>query len=167
MLRYDVLGRSSRSSPVSVTCVRQPAATARSIRAANNAPCPPLPRCSGNVAANPRYAAPSPIQTAAAAAIETRRKIYRIEPVPERTLYLLHNSLPYSSGGYAVRAHGLLRAIRAYGYDAQGVLRPGFPGDRIEDAPPPPPRQSLAPSFASSQRAAASPASPTTRTVPG
>jgi glycosyltransferase involved in cell wall biosynthesis len=70
---------------------------------------------------------------ATAAAIQPT-KAYRIEPVPERVLYLLHNSLPFNSGGYAIRAHGLLRTVRARGYDAQAVLRPGFPTDRIPGA---------------------------------
>ena len=54
--------------PVSVTSVRHPASSARSIRVAKSAPWPPFPRCSGSVAANPKYAAGARVQTAAAAA---------------------------------------------------------------------------------------------------
>ena len=75
---------------------------------------------------------------AAAAAVDGRRKSYRIEPVPERVLYLLHNGMPYNSGGYAVRAHGLLRALRDCGYDIRALLRPGFPQDRFPSVPTPP-----------------------------
>ena len=61
MLRYEFEGRSSRSSPVSVMTTSQPAARAWRMRAASNALCPPLPRCSGRVAAKPRYPTPSAI----------------------------------------------------------------------------------------------------------
>ncbi|WP_445672765.1 glycosyltransferase [Pseudomonas inefficax] len=56
-------------------------------------------------------------------------------PTPDYTpgnsvLYLLHNSLPYNSGGYATRTHGLLKGIKADGrYVAHAVSRPGFPTD--------------------------------------
>jgi PEP-CTERM/exosortase A-associated glycosyltransferase len=49
-------------------------------------------------------------------------------PHPERLLYLLHNSLPYASAGYATRTHGLLRGLAAR-WDVLGVTRPGFPFD--------------------------------------
>ena len=42
-------------------------------------------------------------------------------------LYLLHNSLPYKSGGYATRTHGLLSGMKALGHPIVGVTRPGFP----------------------------------------
>jgi glycosyltransferase involved in cell wall biosynthesis len=45
-------------------------------------------------------------------------------------LYLLHNSLPYNSGGYATRTHGLLQAINQAGrFSIIGVTRPGYPSD--------------------------------------
>jgi glycosyltransferase involved in cell wall biosynthesis/SAM-dependent methyltransferase len=102
-------------------------------------PAPAKPELTGDIAARRvrRIIETHARCLAAAAAIDTGRKSYRIEPVPERVLYLLHNSLPYNSGGYAVRAHGLLRALRDCGYDAQAVLRPGFPQDRIPTAPAP------------------------------
>lgn len=43
------------------------------------------------------------------------------------SLYLLHNSLPHSSGGYATRTHGLLAGLRDHGRTVVGVTRPGFP----------------------------------------
>ena len=43
------------------------------------------------------------------------------------SLYLLHNSLPYKSGGYATRTHGLLTGLDRLGRDVIGVTRPGFP----------------------------------------
>lgn len=53
-------------------------------------------------------------------------------PVGNSGLYLLHNSLPYSSAGYATRSHGLISNIRSQGFDVSGVTRPGFPFDRPE-----------------------------------
>jgi glycosyltransferase involved in cell wall biosynthesis len=46
------------------------------------------------------------------------------------SLYLLHNSLPYQSGGYATRTHGLLTGLNLGGHQVVGVTRPGFPATR-------------------------------------
>lgn len=68
-------------------------------------------------------------------------------PAPEQTEkppattgtipYLLHSALPQVSMGYATRSHGLLVALRAAGWDVEGVTRPGFPLDdpSVADAP--------------------------------
>jgi len=53
------------------------------------------------------------------------------EPVPNRFVYLLHNSLPFSSGGYATRAHGLITALKANGLDPVVFTRPGYPYDLV------------------------------------
>lgn len=53
----------------------------------------------------------------------------QIQPVPGRICYVLHNSLPYSSGGYATRAHGLAAGLAAQGFDVVPLTRPGFPLD--------------------------------------
>ena len=68
MLRYELEGRSSRRSPVSVTRTSQPIARAWRTRSASSALWPPLPRCSGSVAAKPRYPTPSEANRPAAAA---------------------------------------------------------------------------------------------------
>lgn len=47
----------------------------------------------------------------------------------DKVLYSLHNSLPHHSAGYATRTHGLLRGVRADGWDVQGVTRLGYPYD--------------------------------------
>jgi glycosyltransferase involved in cell wall biosynthesis len=48
----------------------------------------------------------------------------------ERSLaYLLHNSLPHASAGYATRTHGLLSALVRDGWDVHGVTRFGYPYD--------------------------------------
>lgn len=46
-----------------------------------------------------------------------------------RALYLLHNSLPWSSAGYATRTHGLLTGLTAHGWSVTGLTRPGYPAD--------------------------------------
>lgn len=52
------------------------------------------------------------------------------DPIPERVLYVLHNSLPYNSGGYATRGHGLMCGVKKLGWDVQVVTRRGYPHDR-------------------------------------
>lgn len=58
----------------------------------------------------------------------------------ERVIYLLHNSLPYVSGGYATRSHGLAKGVRGNGVDLEVVTRLGFPTDlssvQLEGEPP-------------------------------
>ncbi len=49
--------------------------------------------------------------------------------IPNRVLYMLHNSLPYESGGYATRSHGLLCGVRQNGWDIQAVTRLAYPLD--------------------------------------
>lgn len=52
---------------------------------------------------------------------------YKLE---KNVLYLLHNRLPYNSGGYATRTHGLLTGVQKAGdYKMHGVSRPGYPSD--------------------------------------
>ncbi len=60
------------------------------------------------------------------------KKITPIETIDKRVCYVLHNSLPYASGGYATRAHGLSKGLKAAGYDVFALTRPGFPADTIE-----------------------------------
>jgi len=49
-------------------------------------------------------------------------------PDERRAFYLLHNSLPYNSAGYATRSHGLLRALTA-NWSMAAVTRLGYPFD--------------------------------------
>lgn len=60
----------------------------------------------------------------------------RIEPVEGRVCYCLHNSLPYSSGGYAARAHGLVLGLKAAGQEVTVLTRPGFPIDNLPELDP-------------------------------
>ena len=52
------------------------------------------------------------------------------EPIQGRVMYVLHNSLPYNSGGYATRGHGLMCGVKDLGWDVQVVTRRGYPHDR-------------------------------------
>jgi glycosyltransferase involved in cell wall biosynthesis len=50
-------------------------------------------------------------------------------PVDKKVFYLLHNSLPHNSAGYATRTHGLLHQLNRGGWDVDGVTRLGYPYD--------------------------------------
>lgn len=62
---------------------------------------------------------------------DSQRATPTVEP-NSTGLYLLHNSLPYNSAGYATRSHGIIRGLRELGWDMRGVTRPGYPFDRPE-----------------------------------
>lgn len=49
--------------------------------------------------------------------------------VAGRICYVLHNSLPYSSGGYGTRSHGVAGGMLAAGHEVVVLTRPGFPVD--------------------------------------
>lgn len=55
--------------------------------------------------------------------------VHDYAPIPGRVVYLLHNSLPFQSGGYATRSHGVMSGISSHGFEVFGVSRPGFPSD--------------------------------------
>lgn len=50
-------------------------------------------------------------------------------PQSNKIAYLLHNSLPYSSGGYATRAHGVAIGLQKSGFEMICITRPGYPFD--------------------------------------
>lgn len=54
-------------------------------------------------------------------------------PNDKTIAYILHNSLPYASGGYATRGHGLAVALKQQGYIVEVINRPGFPLDTKSD----------------------------------
>lgn len=56
------------------------------------------------------------------------------KPDDKKVLYLLHNSLPFDSAGYSTRSQGVISALRAHGWDVQGVTRPGYPMDRHDES---------------------------------
>ena len=47
----------------------------------------------------------------------------------QRVGYFVHNSLPFASGGYAIRTHGVAQAISAAGHNGTVFARSGFPND--------------------------------------
>lgn len=62
---------------------------------------------------------PFPVPTGQLAYEVDRRKV----------LYLLYNSLPFHSAGYATRSQGLIHELNARGWDVDGVTRLGYPYD--------------------------------------
>ncbi|TLM72959.1 glycosyltransferase [Pseudarthrobacter sp. NamB4] len=63
-----------------------------------------------------------------------------MEPVPDRVLHLLTNSLPHTRSGYAERSHSVLLAQQDAGWETLAVTRIGYPllvgklGARQEDS---------------------------------
>lgn len=53
----------------------------------------------------------------------------KFAPDKKTIAYILHNSLPFASGGYATRGHGLAVALSQKGYVVEVINRPGFPLD--------------------------------------
>ncbi len=68
-------------------------------------------------------------------AVPPRTKL-QIESIPKRICYVLHNSLPFCSGGYAARAQGVADGMQQAGYDVVVITRPGFPYDIRPDVLP-------------------------------
>lgn len=60
-------------------------------------------------------------------------ELQRLPPSSNRSVYFLHSSLPYFSGGYATRAHGLVTALLRRGLDVRPYTRPNFPYDVKKD----------------------------------
>ncbi|QCZ92407.1 glycosyltransferase [Salinimonas iocasae] len=44
-------------------------------------------------------------------------------------LYCLHQSLPYTTNGYATRSHGIAKGLSAAGWQVRCATRPGYPWD--------------------------------------
>jgi glycosyltransferase involved in cell wall biosynthesis len=55
--------------------------------------------------------------------------INKIIPIKNKVCYILHNTLPYASGGYATRSHGVSKGLLGYGYNIIAVSRAGYPTD--------------------------------------
>lgn len=49
--------------------------------------------------------------------------------VPGRIAYIVNHSYPFSSNGYAVRTHGIARALVEHGHSVIAITRPGLPWD--------------------------------------
>ncbi|WP_394062396.1 glycosyltransferase family 4 protein [Alcaligenes sp. WGS1538] len=83
-------------------------------------------------------AAESRIEDLSALLVEIKRRLAvrserTYEAIPKRIAYFLHNSLPYSSGGYATRAQGVAKGLSNLGFEVLCVSRPGFPLDTAGD----------------------------------
>lgn len=52
--------------------------------------------------------------------------------VKDNVLYVLNNSLPYHSNGYATRAHGLLQGIKKFTTPVHAITRLGYPHDLVK-----------------------------------
>lgn len=64
--------------------------------------------------------------------IGSKRKS-EVASIKNRIYYVLHNSLPFTSGGYATRAHGLAQSLNNLGMEVCVVTRPGYPLDITGD----------------------------------
>ena len=62
-----------------------------------------------------------------------KTKIKNSSRSKKKIAYFLHNSLPFSSGGYATRAHGMANGLKENNYEIMCVSRPGFPLDTVGD----------------------------------
>ena len=63
-------------------------------------------------------------------------KVSHIDSVPNRICYVLHNTLPYSSGGYATRSQGVAKGMQSSGWETIVLSRPGFPLDAKPELQP-------------------------------
>lgn len=75
----------------------------------------------------------NPAYHLAALALIGSKQEKKLDSVPKRICYVLHNSLPYSSGGYATRAQGVASGLNDSGYEVIIMTRPGFPLDTKPD----------------------------------
>lgn len=55
------------------------------------------------------------------------------DPGKNKIAYVLHNTLPYSSGGYATRGDGLIQGMMNHGLGVTVISRPGYPLDIKDD----------------------------------
>lgn len=53
---------------------------------------------------------------------------------PNSVLCVTHSSVPEQTGGYALRAHGILTSLKEQGVDISAVTRPGFPYEGVTAA---------------------------------
>ena len=58
------------------------------------------------------------------------------EHVGSKLLYILNNSLPYSSNGYATRSHGVIRGFQTTDLEVTAYTRAGYPKDMATTADP-------------------------------
>lgn len=61
----------------------------------------------------------------------SEQAVENYQPIKGKVFYMLHNRLPYNSGGYAARSHGLLAGVFEHGWKMHGVSRLGYPADKM------------------------------------
>ncbi|MDD2882993.1 MAG: glycosyltransferase [Rhodoferax sp.] len=61
--------------------------------------------------------------------LSTSRSVFL--PMRQRLLYAVNHSYPFSSNGYAVRTHGVARALVRSGVEVIAASRPGLPWDKV------------------------------------
>lgn len=57
---------------------------------------------------------------------------YRLQNQVPRILYVIHNSLPYKSVGYATRSHAIAQSLIKQGVQISAITRLGFPKDEMD-----------------------------------
>lgn len=57
---------------------------------------------------------------------------YQLSNQAPRILYVIHNSLPYKSVGYATRSHAIAQSLIKQGVQISAITRLGFPKDEID-----------------------------------
>ncbi len=78
----------------------------------------------------------------ASAALRLFDRLERLRHIPssigsltsEEILCVTHASVPDQTGGYAIRAHGILKSLQAHGVNISAVTRPGFPTGALTEA---------------------------------
>lgn len=80
-----------------------------------------------------RALAYSPLDISLAIAVADRLENSSIHRVTSRgsreVVYIAHNSLPISSGGYAIRTHAIAKSLSRLGVKVSVLTRPGYPRD--------------------------------------
>ena len=98
-----------------------------------------LARCYGDTPTEEQQAVLEKLRVSPAHQLSTLRLVVEraenpIVGIRGRVCYVLHNSLPYSSGGYATRSQGVAGGLRDAGREVIVLTRPGFPLDITTEA---------------------------------
>lgn len=119
-----VVWRMIRSGKGKPLCVKRSPATAKTVAPAD------IARTLDRSALARRSKARSRVSLLRFARERDASKFARPELRDGAVLYLLHNCLPHHTGGYAIRAHGLLKGFQDAGRDVIAQARLGYPADR-------------------------------------
>ncbi len=64
--------------------------------------------------------------------IPPKSSTMNFSPISGRVLYIINNSLPHSSNGYATRSHGVISGLQNAGLELVTFTRPGYPWDQMK-----------------------------------